>query len=517
MEYLSARIACCFRGLKTWEVYLLPKEFIVYSDHQSLKHFRNQKHVDRMLARWATYLERFNYLIVHKSGITNRVADALSRRACLLTSFEAELPGMGQIKELYEGDEDFGHVWVKHARGQPLGDDYLMQDGYLFKNDRLCIPRSSLRDKLVRELHSSDLSGHVGRDKTIANLEARYFWPQLKRDAGKFVQRCPVCQTCKGQVQNTGLYMPLPVPVAPWEDISMDFVLGLPRTRRGSDAVFVVVDRFSKMAHFIPCRKTTDAHHVANLFFREVVRLHGVPRSIVSDRDSKFLAAFWLTLWKQFNTELKFSSTAHPQTDGQTEVVNKFLGNLIRCICGERKGQWDLALSLAEFSYNNSKHRSTGRSPFSIVYTKVPTHVVDLVKLPSRGNSKSALSFADNYTELFEEIRGALEAQNQKYKQLADCKKRPKSFQVGDKVMVYLRKERLPLGVKGKLRQRRYGPFSIMRKINDNAYVIDLPSDMGISNTFNVADLTLYHPEEALYEDNSRASSKQPGENDEEH
>jgi hypothetical protein len=137
-------------------------------------------------------------------------------------------------------------------------------------------------------------------------------------------------------------------------------------------------------------------------------------------------------LWKQFNTELKFSSTAHPQTDGQTEVVNKFLGNLIRCICGERKGQWDLALSLAEFSYNNSKHRSTGRSPFSIVYTKVPTHVVDLVKLPSRGNSKSALSFADNYTELFEEIRGALEAQNQKYKQLADCKRRPKSFQAGD-------------------------------------------------------------------------------------
>ena len=159
-----------FRALKTWEVYLLPKEFIVYTDHQSLKHFRNQKHVDRMLARWAAYLEKFNYLIVHKSGATNKVADALSRRACLLTSFEVELLDMDQMKELYENDDDFGQVWLKHLHGKPLDKDYVVQDGYLFKNDQLCIPRSSLRDKLIRELHSSDFSGHVGHDKTIANL-----------------------------------------------------------------------------------------------------------------------------------------------------------------------------------------------------------------------------------------------------------------------------------------------------------------------------------------------------------
>ncbi|KAF3646328.1 hypothetical protein FXO37_20514 [Capsicum annuum] len=369
--------------------------------------------MDRMLARWAAYLERFNYLIVHKFGVTNRVANGLSRRASLMVSFEAELPRVDQIKELYENDEDFGRIWVKQTKGLPLEENFVVQDGYLFNGNRLFIPRGSLRDKLIQEMHSCNLSNHVGRDKTIANLEAHYYWPQLKRDAGKFVQRCPVCQTYKGQVQNTELYMPLPIPSAPWEDLSMDFVLVLPRTRRGHDAVYVIVAKFSKMTHFIPCH-----------------------------RDSKFLAAFWLTLWKQFNTELKFSSTVHPQTDGQTEVVNKFLENLIQCICGDKKGQWDLALSLTEFAYNNSKHRSTGCSPFSIVYTRVPRHMVDLVKLPTRENSRSAMTFGDNYSELFKEVQDVLEASNKKYKQLADKNRRLMSFQVGDRVMVYLRKER---------------------------------------------------------------------------
>ena len=224
------------------------------------------------------------------------------------------------FKELYETDSDFKEAFDA-CKNPVLMDgskwlDYFLQDGLLFKKNQLCIPNCSMRENLIKEKHSGGLARHFGIEKTFEQLNKFYFWSKMKSEVEKYVKTCKICQHAKGRSQNIGVYIPLPIPDRPWDMVSMDFVLGLPKIQRGNDSIFVVVDKFSKMAHFIPCYKSSDASHIANLFFKEIVRLHGLPKGIVSDRDSKFLGHFHRTLWKKMGTKLSFSSTYHPQTDG---------------------------------------------------------------------------------------------------------------------------------------------------------------------------------------------------------
>ena len=356
--------------------------------------------------------------------------------------------------------------------------------------------------------------GHFGRDKTYDMLSTHYFWPKMKRDVERHVQRCTTCIQAKSKSNPFGLYMPLPIPHAPWSDISMDFVLGLPRSKHGHHSIFVVVDRFSKMAHFIPCHKTDDASHVANLFFREIIRLHGVPRTIVSDRDIKFMSYFWKTLMAKLGIKLLFSSASHPQTDGQTEVVNRSLGTLIRVLIKKNLKDWEECIPHAEFAYNRAKHSTTMRSPFMIVYGFEPLTALDILPLPlhERANM-DVVKRAQTMKKLHEDTRATIEQQVLRQASRLNKNKKEMIFEEGDLVWIHLSKDRFPKDRDSKLKRRGDGPFKVLKRINNNAYIIDIPtSKYLVSPTFNVKDLSPYHGEDEVEKvEESRTTLSQGG------
>lgn len=279
----------------------------------------------------------------------------------------------------------------------------------------------------------------------------------------------------------------------------MDFVLSLPHTQRGNDSIFVVVDRFSKMAHFIPCMKTTDVVQVAQLFFREVYRLHGVPQSIVSDRDSRFISHFWRSLWKLFKASLNMSSAYLPQTDGQTEVVNRSLGNMLRCLVGDNLKSWDSILCQEEFAHNHAHNRSLGFSPFKVVYGLVPRGPLALTDLPQLGEFHGrAVDLVTELASIHASAHANLEASSAKYKEFADKRRRELHFQVGDFVWAVLTKERFPSRQYNKLKPRKIGPFEILEKINANAYRLRLLSHVHTADVFNVKHLFKHEPDDDL-------------------
>ena len=233
------------------------------------------------------------------------------------------------------------------------------------------------------------------------------------------------------------------------------------------------------MAHFISCNKTDDATNVADLFFKEIVRLHGVPRTIVSVRDAKFLSYFWKILWGKLGTKLLFSTTCHPQTDGQTEVVNRTLSTLLRTIIQKNLKNWEDCLPFIEFAYNRSVHSTTNMSPFEIVYGFNPLTPLDLLPLPV--NERASLDGhrkAETVKKLHESVRQQIVKRNERYASKANkgCKK--VVFQPGEWVWVHMRKERFPSRRQSKLDPRGDGLFQVLDRIN--AYKIELPGEYNV-------------------------------------
>jgi hypothetical protein len=219
------------RTLETWQHYLWPKEFVIHSDHEALKYLKGQAKLKRRHGKWVEFIETFPHIVKYKKGKDNVVADALSRRNVLLNQLEVKVLGLENLKEMYNDDPEFSKPYI-HCKDGKGWEKYHIHDGFLFRANKLCVPNSSIRLLLLQESHGGGLTGHFGQKKTYEMLSDHFYWPKIRRDVIRFVERCVTCHKAKSKLNPHGLYTPLPAPKIPWEDISMDFILGMPRTQK---------------------------------------------------------------------------------------------------------------------------------------------------------------------------------------------------------------------------------------------------------------------------------------------
>ncbi|GJR55551.1 putative reverse transcriptase domain-containing protein [Tanacetum coccineum] len=275
-----------------------------------------------------------------------------------------------------------------------------------------------------------------------------------------------------------------------WENITMDFVTKLPKTTSGQDTIWVIVDRLTKSAHFLPMKETDSMEKLTRQYLKEVVSRHGVPVSIISDRDSKFTSHFWKSLNEALGTQLDMSTAYHPQTDGQSERTIQTLEDMLRaCVMDFGKG-WDRHLPLIEFSYNNSYHTSIKAAPFEALYGRKCRSPICWAEV---GDAQlTGPEIVRETTEKIIQIKHRLQASRDRQRSYADKRRKPLEFQVGDKVMLKVSpwKGVIRFGKRGKLNPRYIGPFKILAKVGMVAYRLELPEKLSrVHSTFHVSNL----------------------------
>jgi hypothetical protein len=303
------------------------------------------------------------------------------------------------------------------------------------------------------------------------DLKTRYWWYGMKRDIAEYVSLCDTCQRVKAEHQRpTGLLQPLKIPERKWEEIGMDFIVGLPCTQAGYDSIWVIVDRLTKVAHFIPVKTTYSGAKLAELYMSRIVCLHGVPKKIMLDRGSQFTSKFWEKLHESMDTKLNFSSAYHPQIDGQTERTNQILEDMLRACALKYGKSWDTSLPYVEFSYNNSYQASIEMAPYEALYGRqCRTPLFWSQTGESQVFGPEVLKDVEKQVQM---VRETLKVAQTRQKSYADKRRRALSFEVGD--FVYLKvspmRGTLRFKDKGKLAPRYVGPFKIVDRKGEVAY-----------------------------------------------
>jgi len=494
-------------AVKKWHQYLLGHRFTIITDHQSLKELLNQV---IQTPEQHTYLARlmgYDYQIKHRFGIHNHAADALSRLPETPSSlFLLSVPCLTFVEELrhqLDTHPEYCKQRETISTSPDTQSEFTIANGLILKQGRIWLPRDlPIISSLLVEYHATPTGGHMGVAKTIARLSENFTWTGLRQDVTQFVAKCVDCQCTKYETKRmSGLLCPLPVLSRPWEDLSLDFITGLP-PYHGKTVLLVVVDRFSKGIHLGTLPTAHTAHMVASLFIDIVVKLHGIPRSLVSDRDPLFISSFWQDLFRLSGTHLRMSSAYHPQTDGQTEVMNRIIEQYFRAFVHRRPGVWGKLLPWVEWSHNSSWNIGTGSTPFEITFGRKPFNFPDYLAGSSSLDVVDAL--LTNRDETFNCIRKKLLKAQATMKLTADAHRREVTYQPGDWVLLKLRPRRQKTArgaqtFSGKFAKRFYGPFKILERIGPVAYRLQLPPEARIHSVFHCSLLKPFHgpPESA--------------------
>ncbi|GJU79587.1 putative reverse transcriptase domain-containing protein [Tanacetum coccineum] len=470
----------------------------VFTDHKSLQHILNQKELNMRQRRWLELLSDYDCEIRYHPRKANVVADALSRK-------ERDQPLRTEARKPKNiKNEDVGGMLVENAKNlEAIRTEKLepRADGTLCLNGRSWLPcYGDLRTVIMHESHKSKYSIHPGSDKMYQDMKKLYWWPNMKADIATYVSKCLTCAKVKAEHQRpSGLLVQPKIPEWKWDNITMDFVTKLPKTSQGYDTIWVIVDRLTKSAIFTPMRETDPMDKLARIYLKEVVTRHGIPVSIICDRDPRFASNFWRSLQNALGTNLDMSTAYHPQTDGQSERTIQTLEDMLRaCVIDFGKG-WVNHLPLVEFSYNNSYHASIKAAPFEALYGRKCRSPVCWTEVGEAQILGPEL--IQETTERIVQIKQRMQAAHDRQKSYADLKRKLMEFQVGDKVMLKVSpwKGVVCFGKWGKLNPRYVGPFKVLGKVGEVAYKLELPEELSrVHNIFHVSNLKKCYADEPL-------------------
>jgi hypothetical protein len=409
-----------------------------------------------------------------------------------------------KVAKGYEYDPLFAKVVEKPKEYKAF--DY--QNGLLYSKNRagdsvLCIPRVKNKDESLTAIvidQAHRVLGHFGSMRTAEYIRRWYWWPGIGQEVEKFCETCSTCHTSKSNSQKpVGLLHPLPIPSRPWGSIGMDFVGPFPKSK-GCDYLWVIICRLTSMVHLVPIQTTIKASELAWIYVSQVVRLHGLPESIVSDRDSKFTAKFWMETHRILGTKLMMSTSFHPQTDGSTERANRSVGQLLRSMINPNQSDWVDKLPLVEFALNSSKSASTGFAPFELNYGYIPTFHGNII--PTPGEPPGVTQFVDKAKGYLEMAHDAIiQSRVSQIYQANKRRREAKPYAIGDKVYLSTEKLSLPKGRAKKLLPKFIGPYPVIAsKPEISRYTLELPPELKkrrIHPTFHESKLRPFYKNDA--------------------